>query len=347
MKVGKISESVLKRSVLKQIKCINDDMKNGAGVGSDCAIFSYKSGCIASSVATFFLQEAEDIRYPIYKAANNVACSGAIPKTVLLTLLFPANAEERELAEIMKAATRVAGELQIQIAGGHTACTDSVKTAYVTATVTGELPAEDMVSAAGAVAATCTGRKAVPQTDRKAVPGEDIVISKWVGLEGTALLAKRHGKELVERYPLHMIEEAADFEKYLSIIPEAATAEKSNVSTMHDVSTGGIFAALWELAESAGVGLNIDLKKIPIRQETVEVCEFFGISPYELLSGGSLLMTAKNGEDLVQVLSRQGIPAAVIGKVTGDNDRVVINEEEKRFLERPKTDEILKIEKEM
>lgn len=339
MKVGKISESVLKRSVLKQIKCINDDMENGAGVGSDCAIFSYKSGRIASSVATFFLQEAEDIRYPIYKAANNVACSGAIPKSVLLTLLLPADAEEKELAEIMKAATCVAGELQIQIAGGHTACSDSIKAAYVTVAVNGELPTEAAVSAAGAVA--------VSRTARKAAPGEDIVISKWVGLEGTALLAKRHGGELEKRYPLHMIEEAAGFEKYLSIIPEAATAEKSNVSTMHDVSTGGIFAALWELAESAGVGLTIDLKKIPIRQETVEVCEFFGISPYELLSGGSLLMTAKNGEDLVQVLSGQGIPAAVIGKITGDNDRVVINEDEKRFLERPKTDEILKIEKEM
>ncbi len=327
MKVGKISESVLKRSVLKQIKCINDDMENGAGVGSDCAIFSYKSGRIASSVETFFLQEAEDIRYPIYKAANNVACGGAIPKTVLLTLLLPTDAEEKELAEIMKAATRVAGELQIQIAGGHTSCADSVKMPYVTATVTGPVAA--------------TG------SERRTAPGDDIVISKWVGLEGTALLAKRHSEELASRYPLHMIEEAAGFEKYLSIIPEAATAEKSNVSTMHDVSTGGIFAALWELAESAGVGLSIDLKKIPIRQETVEVCEFFGISPYELLSGGSLLMTAKNGEDLVLALSAEGIPAAVIGKITGDNDRVVINEDEKRFLERPKTDEILKIEKEM
>lgn len=327
MKVGKISESVLKRSVLKQMKCINDNMENGAGVGSDCAIFSYKSGRIASSVATFFLQEAEDIRYPIHKAANNVACSGAIPRSMLLTLLLPADAEEKELAEIMKAATRVADSVEIQIAGGHTACSDSVKAVYVTVTVTGELPEN--------------------RTDRKAAPGDDIVISKWVGLEGTALLAKRHGGELEKRYPLHMIEEAAGFEKYLSIIPEAATAEKSNVSTMHDVSTGGIFAALWELAESAGVGLSIDLKKIPIRQESVEVCEFFGISPYELLSGGSLLMTAKNGEDLVQVLSKRGIPAVVIGKVTGDNDRIVTNEEEKRFLERPKTDEILKIEKEM
>lgn len=339
MKVGKISESTLKRSVLKQIKCIDDNMENGAGVGSDCAIFAVEKGFVAASVATFFLQEAEDIRYPIHKAANNVACSGAVPESMLLTLTLPAETEEKELAEIMKAAATVAEELKLQIAGGHTCCSQFVKKPCVTVTINGRYTNGSDVTGADSVQTKCT--------PGKASPGEDVVVTKWIGLEGTALLAKRHGNELAKRYPLHMIEEAAGFEKYLSVIPEAATAEKSNVGAMHDVSTGGIFAALWELAERAGVGLNIDLKKIPIRQESVEVCEFFGISPYELLSGGSLLVTTKNGEDLVQAFAVQGIPAAVIGKITDNNDRVVINEEEKRFLERPKSDEIVKVEKEM
>lgn len=339
MKVGKISESVLKRSVLKQIKCINDNMKNGAGVGSDCAIFSVEKGFAASSVATFFLQEAGNVRYPIHKAANNVACSGAVPESMLLTLALPVEAEEKELADIMKAAAGVAKEIGIQLAGGHTCCSQLVKKPYATVTVNGRSNKGSGESGSENVQ--------TKRTTGKAVPGEDIVVTKWIGLEGTAILAKRYGTELEKRYPLHMIEEAAGFEKYISVIPEAATAEKSNVGAMHDVSTGGIFAALWELAESAGVGLNIDLKKIPVRQESVEVCEFFGISPYELLSGGSLLVTTKNGEDLVQAFAAQGIPAAVIGKITDNNDRVVTNEEEKRFLERPKTDEILKVEKEM
>lgn len=324
MKVGKISESVLKRSVLKQIKCINNK-ENGAGVGSDCAIFAVEKGHIASATATFFMQEAADVAYPVYKAANNVACSGSVPAYMLMTLLLPEDMPENLLAEIMKEAAAAAAYLHMQIPGGHTSFSSFVSRPYVTVTVTGR--SERLQSRIG-----------------KATAGEDIVISKWIGLEGTALLAKRHEKELAARYPLHMIEEAESFAKYLSIIPEAATAEKSNVSTMHDVSTGGIFAALWELAERAGVGLSIDLKKIPVRQETIEVCEFFGISPYELTSGGSLLMTTGNGEALVQALAKEGIPAVVIGKTTKDNDRVVINEEERRFLERPKTDEILKIE---
>lgn len=62
---------------------------------------------------------------------------------------------------------------------------------------------------------------------------------------------------------------------------------------MHDVSEGGVFAALWEMAEGAGVGLTIDMKKLPLRQETVEVCEFCNVNPYELRSGGSLIIAIR------------------------------------------------------
>ena len=91
----------------------------------------------------------------------------------------------------------------------------------------------------------------------------------------------------------------------LSVIPEAATAVKSGVGAMHDVTEGGIFGALWELAEASGVGLEIELKKIPLKQETVEICEFFGINPYELISSGVMLMAAKDGNRLVMELAKE------------------------------------------
>ena len=143
---------------------------------------------------------------------------------------------------------------------------------------------------------------------------------------------------MTEKGAAYLVEEAKGFDRFLSVIPEAATAIKSGVRAMHDVTEGGIFGALWELAESAGVGLEIDLKKIPVRQETIEICNFLDINPYELISSGAMLMTADNGHDLVRALEREGIPAVVIGKVTDNNDRVVINDDERRFLEPPKAD---------
>lgn len=55
---------------------------------------------------------------------------------------------------------------------------------------------------------------------------------------------------------------------------------------MQDLSEGGIFGALWEMADGAGIGLDVALKRIPIQQETVEICEFFGVNPYQMLSTG-------------------------------------------------------------
>ena len=97
------------------------------------------------------------------------------------------------------------------------------------------------------------------------------------------------------------------------------------------------------MAQAAGVGLEIELKKIPIRQETVEICEFFDINPYKLISGGCMLIAAKNGEQLQGMLEKQGIPASLIGSTTSGNDRVLLNGEERRFLEHAQTDEIHKV----
>lgn len=327
MKVGKVSESVLKRSVLNQIKQKNSQVINGAGVGSDCAIFSCLDGSYASSVQTSILVDTKDIRYPIIKAVNGVAVAPASPCAVLLSVMLPMDVQETFLQDMMKEANGAASELGIQIAGGHTEVFPEILRPCVTVTAFGNVP---------------RGVKKNP-----VMPGQDVVISKWIGLEGTVRLANEYGEKIRTYYPQHMVDTAVAYEKYLSVVPEAATAAKSNVSTMHDVSQGGIFAALWELAESAGVGLTIDLKKIPIKQETIEICEFYGMSPYELLSGGCLLMTTDDGENLVQALKEEKISAVVVGKTTNDNDKVILNEEEKRYLERPRTDTYYQIKETM
>ena len=55
---------------------------------------------------------------------------------------------------------------------------------------------------------------------------------------------------------------------------------------------------LWEVAEGANVGLEADLKKIPIRQETVEICEVFHLNPYHIMSSGSVLAVTEDGPDV-------------------------------------------------
>lgn len=322
MRQGKISENVLKRSVLKKIKTHRDEVVSGAGIGKDCAILAFGEEETVLSVTPVTAPVTELSSYAIPMALNNVAVAGAEPVGVMLSILLPEETEEAEFQQIMEQAEDVCHTWNVEILGGHTEVTPAVAKPIMTVTGVGKKEA---------------ARAGYPQGIKA---NQDIVVSKWIGLEGTARLAKEHKEELCSKYPARMIEEAARYDKYLSVIPEAATAMKSGVCGMHDVSRGGIFGALWEMASGAGVGLEVDLKKLPIKQETVEICEFFELNPYELLSGGCLIMVTEDGNGLVAALAREEIPAVIVGRTTDSNDRILYNEDEKRYLDMPKTDQI-------
>ncbi|MGN0376814.1 MAG: AIR synthase related protein [Suilimivivens sp.] len=348
MKKGKISENVLKRSVMKYIHTQREEVIKGAGVGSDCAFLKYKSILSGNSIsfdentASCYLSvSTETMTLPIedagslavYAAVNNLAAAGTECFAVTISLTLPLETEEYQLQEIMKQIENTCALLHVQIAGGHTEVTGSVNNPVITVTALGRTMLQEAVDL---VQRRAAGKREIPANS-------DIVMTKWIGLEGTVILSREKEEELLTRYPFPLIAAAQGFEKYLPILPEAATALKSGVYTMHDIRNGGVFGGLWELSRSMGVGLSVDLKKIPVKQETIEICEFFDLNPYELLSGGSLLMIAHDGEGLVWALNEQGISAAVIGQTTDSNDKIILNEEEIRFLEPAKPDEILKV----
>lgn len=94
------------------------------------------------------------------------------------------------------------------------------------------------------------------------------------------------------------------------------------------------------MASAGGVGLEIDLRAIPIRQETVEICEFFGVNPYQIMSSGSMLIAAEDGQAVVRALKDAGIPGTVVGRTTASNARILRNKEEIRYLDKPQPDEL-------
>ena len=326
MKTGKIPESVLKRSVLRQLHNRRDEVLLGAGVGEDCAALTLEADevfVMSTDPITGTGKEMGSLA--VITTANDLASSGAEPVGVMLTILLPEESEEALLKEIMRDAETTCEKFHMQILGGHTEVSAAVNRPVISVSGVGKVKKDAMIKTGGAR------------------PGMDIVVSKWIGIEGTVILAKERERELLGRYATTFIDRSKDLDAYISVLSEAAVAARSGVSAMHDITEGGIFGALWEMAEASGVGLEIDLKKIPVRQETIEICEFFGLNPYELISGGSMLMAAEDGNQLVHELEKAGIPAAVIGKAMAGNDRVLRNEEERRFLEPPKPDELYRV----
>lgn len=339
MKLGNVTGVVYDRSIHKKLNIIRKEMINGAVRGEDCAVLAFDvsedtgirtgDGSCVKALAAAQAQKAysgEDCgKYAVFAAVNQAAGAGAkAPAGVLMHILLPVQSEEQTLRRIVEDAQEAAAGLNAALAEVKASVTAAVNRPVVFA------------AALGACERVTKGQGI-------SMAGREIVMTKWAGLEGSAMLAERCAEQLRERYPSYLIEEAAKFDRFLSIVPEAAAATKSGVSMLCAAAEGGIFRALWTLAERAGAGLEVDLKKIPIRQETVEICNYLNLNPYELAGNGSLLCAAEHGEVLVRKLGRIGIPAAVIGTVTANHDRVIVNGEERRFLEPAKADEIYKI----
>jgi len=326
MDIGKVSETVLKRSILKQIKHRRDEVLVGPGVGEDCSVIELDKDEVFVISTDPITGTTENIgTLAVHITANDISSNGAEIIGIMLTILLPEGSKESELKEIMKEIESVCTKLNIEVMGGHTEITTAVNQPIITVTGVGKMPKEYMIKTAGVL------------------PGQEIIMTKWAGLEGTAIIAKKKEVELLSKYTEDFIGEAKSFIEHISVIEEARIARNLGVISMHDVTEGGIFGALWELGAASGVGIEVDIKKIPIRQETVEICEFYDLNPYQLISSGVMLMVTDKANALVDELKKKGIPAAVIGRITEGNDRVIINEEEKRFLEPPKSDELYKV----
>ncbi|WP_029231288.1 AIR synthase-related protein [Butyrivibrio sp. VCB2006] len=326
MRFGKITENALKRSVLKQLRT---EFKNkmSAAVGTDCAFSESKRTFSTIAPVTVDVQDAG--YYGVVKAVNGLVSQGLTTDHVEVSVLLPSDAEEPVLKKIVKDAIDGAKACGVVYAGGHTEVTAAVNRPIVT------------VSGVGYYNDSRENEEKEVLFSSKPAAGQSLVITKWVAMEGTAMLASEKYQELTERYPAPFIDEAKGLKDSLFVGKEMEIALESGITAAHDLSGGGVFAGLWEMAGRAGCGLKVDMRTIPLRQETVEICEFFTINPYQLLSGGALLLATENGEKLVSDLQEKGIPAVVIGQLIEGNDKIVVNSDETRFLESPQADEIL------
>ncbi|WP_027422514.1 AIR synthase related protein [Lachnobacterium bovis] len=328
MKAGKVSEAILKRTILKQLNSNNENVILSSAVGEDCSrmkVGEDEEVVFSVNPITMPIDENKLGERAVYRAFNNVRAKGARPVAILVSLLVPTSFNEQNVRTIIKQIDAVAGKLGAQVIGGHTECTRAVCVPIVTVTGVGLAKKDKFTS------------------NKDVIANMDVIVTNWIGMDGTLALVDNEKEQLLTRFAEPFLDRVDVFEEYLSIEEEAKIAYENGAVTIHDISEGGILGALWELAEGANVGLEIDSRKIPIKQETIEICEFFKINPYKLSSMGSALIIAKNGSQVVEAIKRIGKNAEVVGRTTDSKDRVLLIGDERRFLETPQTDEIRKV----
>lgn len=323
MKPGKLPPAILSGKVLSHLGSMRSEVLVHASFGEDATAIDFGDWVCVLSTDPITAATADAAWLAVHVSCNDVAAMGAEPIGVLLTFIIPERYSEDSIESLMKDASRAAGELRIEILGGHTEITPGISEPICTTTAVGKARKDELVTSCGAK------------------PGQAIIMTKKAAIEGTAILARDYGW-ILSPLDSGVLERARRFFDYVSVVPEGLIAARTGASAMHDVTEGGVLAALFELAEASGVGMEIDAERIPIAPETQAICHLLGIDPLKLISSGSLLIATQDDQRLLDQLSRNGIEATVIGK-TIESGRYLKYRDRVFELTYPESDELWRI----
>ncbi len=193
------------------------------------------------------------------------------------------------------------------------------------------------------------------RTDLKKA-GYSIVITGFIGLEGTRRLAEEYRERIDAVYPAYLVRRALEFggEKDERLHENAVSAlakhleafgVKDNEGAYYtEAAEGGILTALYELAKVSSLGFEIDLRKIPVRQETIEICELLEVNPYHLFSGGCMVCIVPEGGTFAEKLAKEGVNAVPVGYTTDKKAHILHNDGTESYLNRPEPDELIRLQ---
>ena len=301
LSAGKLPNKLL-RELLDRIATADASLIVNPGVGEDIAAVdvSPEEVLVLKSDPITFATDAIG-RYAVLVNANDIATAGATPRWLLTTLLFPPGSTASAVQALAVELQDVCSAWGITLCGGHTEITPAVRRPVVCGTMAGTVRRRDLID------------------KRRMRPGDQVLMTKAVAVEGTAIIAREFGRRLrslgLAADELTACRELLD---QISIIPEARVAATvAGTSAMHDVTEGGLATALEELSAAGGFGLRVHLDAVPILAETRRVCRLLGVRPLGLIGSGSLLITCRAASRgrLEKALGEAGVRSTRIGAV--------------------------------
>ncbi|MBI2760159.1 MAG: hydrogenase expression protein [Chloroflexi bacterium] len=304
--LGKLPPDLLAR-MLGRIPAGDARVVVGSRPGVDAAVLDMgESYLIATSDPITFVGERIGW-YAVHVNANDVAVMGGTLRWMLATVLLPASADTALVERLHDEMLAACAELGVTLIGGHTEVTHGLDRVIVSGTMLGEATKDRLV---------------IPRSQ----PGDNIIITKGIAIEGTAALAAESEAALRERgVPADLLGRARALLTHpgISVVKDARVlCDAVRPHAMHDATEGGLATALRELAQGPGVGLHIDEARIPILPETRAICEALDLDPLGLLASGCLIAAVAPEDEprAVAALVEAGIAATVIGTIASEGD---------------------------
>ena len=298
---GKLPNDLL-RKFLNQFVFDDPSIIINPGVGEDTAAVDVEPEevlVLKSDPITFATDSIG--QYAVLINANDIATSGAKPRWLLTTLLFPSGVTPAEISQVIDELKVFCRKWDITLCGGHTEITDAVNRPVVTGMMAGTVSRSHLID------------------KRMMAPGDRVLMTKGVAVEGTAIIAREFGERLKGLgMKASEIDSSAKFLANISIITEAQIAAGFEAtSAMHDVTEGGLATALEELSIAGGHRIKINVDAIPVYDQTRKISRLLDINPMGLIGSGSLLICCREPacEDLMKAIGRAGIDINCIGEV--------------------------------
>jgi hydrogenase expression/formation protein HypE len=313
--LGKLPADVLAR-LLAGVGPVDPRVLVGPGIGLDAAVIDMGDRLLVAKTDPITFATDSIGWYAVQVNANDIATTGATPCWFLATVLLPASRADAAMADnILTQIHTACAAIGASLVGGHTEITYGLDRPIVVGVMLGEVTRERLVTPSGAR------------------PGDALVLTKGIAVEGTAILAREQNlRDSIKRQGLddHFLERCRSFltEPGISIVRDAAIATSAgHVHAMHDPTEGGLATGLYELAQASNVGLTVEAAAVPVYAETLTLCRMLDLDPWGLIASGALLLAVEptDVESICRALEAQGIRAALIGRVTGEANTVLLH----------------------
>lgn len=303
----------------------------GPGLGRDAAVIDFGDRYLVTKSDPITFATDQIGWYAVNINANDIACLGAQPRWFIATLLLPEGKSNYGLVEsIFHQLHQASAELGIYIVGGHTEITHKIDRPIIAGTMFGEVQPDKLIRSDGAR------------------PGDTLILTKGICVEGTAILAREKHDALCPYLDQTFLQKAANFlyQPGISVVRDASvTINAGEVHAMHDPTEGGIATGLHEMMEASGCGAVIDSDALPLYPETQKICELLRLDPLGLIASGALLaaVATQDCQAILQALRNAGIPATSIGTVTKETGILLKSHNKLSNLPRFSRDELTRI----
>ncbi len=289
--------------LLSHIPQNNPRLIMGGQVGQDAAVIDIGERYLVAKTDPITFATDQIGWYAVQVNANDIACTGATPLWFLATLLLPEGKTTPALVDqLFSQITTACADLNITLVGGHTEITYGLDRPIVIGQMLGEVDKDKLV------------------LTQNAQPSDDLILTKQIAVEATAIMATEKRDQLLKIYDDQTLDRLANYlhEPSISVLPEAQIVmQVGGVHAMHDPTEGGVATGLHELAEAAQAGLEIFADTLPFDPACQALCQHFGLNPLGVIASGSLLLAIapSHTSQLIQRLNEATIRATVIGRV--------------------------------